>query len=81
MYKILQQLYDTGAAVYIYFSFVYTGLADPIGVYEHIEHAAREEIMKSGGCISHHHGIGKIRKPFTEKSIGETGIAVLKGLK
>ena len=40
---------------YIYFGFIRTGLADPIATYEEVEDAAREEIFKSGGCISHHH--------------------------
>ena len=51
------QLYDTGAAVYIYFGFLYKGLADPVQTYSDIEDAARDEIMKNGGCISHHHGM------------------------
>ena len=52
----MTQLYDTGAAVYIYFGFLYKGLADPVQTYSDIEDAAREEILKNGGCISHHHG-------------------------
>ena len=50
-------LYDTGAAVYIYLGFVYAGIKDPVEAYEAVEWAAREEIMKCGGCISHHHGL------------------------
>jgi alkyldihydroxyacetonephosphate synthase len=50
------QLYDTGAAVYIYFGFHHYGLEDPVKVYSEIEDGAREEIMKCGGSISHHHG-------------------------
>jgi len=37
--------------------------------------------MKHGGSISHHHGVGKLRKKFLVNSIGETGVAMLKGLK
>jgi alkyldihydroxyacetonephosphate synthase len=37
--------------------------------------------MKYGGCISHHHGVGKLRKKFLPKSIGDTGVNILKGLK
>jgi len=37
-------------------------------IYEEIEHASREETMKYGGSISHHHGVGKLRKRFMEKS-------------
>lgn len=50
------QVYDTGAAVYIYFGFLYDGIKNPDQVYSEIEDAAREEIMKHGGTISHHHG-------------------------
>jgi len=75
------QVYDTGAAVYIYFGFHYQGLKDPVQAYSDIEDAAREEIMKQGGSISHHHGVGKLRKKFMEASIGSTGIEIIKGLK
>lgn len=37
----LKQIYDTGAAVYVYFGFVYTGLPDPVGIYSQIEDGAR----------------------------------------
>lgn len=75
------QVYDTGAVVYVYFGFLYFGLKDPVGVYSQVEDAARDEIMKYGGCISHHHGVGKLRKKFLPRSIGETGIELLKGVK
>ncbi len=75
------QVYDTGAVVYIYFGFLYFGLKDPVAVYSEIEDAARDEIMKYGGCISHHHGVGKLRKKFLPRSIGQTGVELIKGLK
>jgi len=75
------QVYDTGAAVYIYFGFSYTGVPDPVKVYSEIEDAAREEIMKQGGSISHHHGVGKLRKKFLVNSVGETGVNMIKGMK
>ena len=54
----ITQLYETGAAVYVYFGFTYEGLDDdPIAVYEQIEYDARDELMKNGGSLSHHHGI------------------------
>lgn len=77
----LTKVYDTGACVYIYFGFIYQGLADPVAAYSQIEDSARTEIMKHGGSISHHHGVGKLRKKFLVHSIGETGVNMLKGLK
>jgi alkyldihydroxyacetonephosphate synthase len=67
--------------VYIYFGFGIEGLKDPLGSYSEIEDAARDEIMKYGGCISHHHGVGKLRKKFMPSSVGATGIEIIKGLK
>ncbi|MBL8999058.1 MAG: oxidase, partial [Gemmatimonadetes bacterium] len=58
------QLYPTGVCIYFYFAFYFKGLADPAGTYAEIEHAARDEILRSGGSLSHHHGIGKIRQRF-----------------
>ncbi|MEO7456446.1 MAG: FAD-binding oxidoreductase [Gemmatimonadaceae bacterium] len=58
------QLYQTGVAVYFYFGFYHKGVANPDQVYAELEHAARDEILKSGGSLSHHHGIGKIRREY-----------------
>lgn len=52
-------MYDTGATIYIYFGFEYKGVPDPVLFYSQIEDAARDEIMKNGGSISHHHGNNK----------------------
>ncbi|KAL4465819.1 hypothetical protein ABPG74_004056 [Tetrahymena malaccensis] len=75
------QVYDTGAAVYIYFGFLYHGLKDPVQSYTDIENAARDEIMRCGGCISHHHGVGKLRKQFMRDSVGDMGIKMIKAVK
>jgi alkyldihydroxyacetonephosphate synthase len=58
------QVYETGACVYFYFAFYHKGVEDPSGVYAELERAARDEILRSGGSLSHHHGIGKLRQDF-----------------
>jgi alkyldihydroxyacetonephosphate synthase len=58
------QIYQTGAAIYFYFGFYYKGVAHPSQVYIELENIAREEILRSGGSLSHHHGVGKIRQRF-----------------
>ena len=35
---------------------------DPAHVYEEIEEEARDAIIGFGGTLSHHHGVGKVRK-------------------
>lgn len=64
------QLYETGAAIYVYFSIKYDHLPfDKVSdIYEEIEAKSRDEVFKMGGCISHHHGVGKLRKRFMEQS-------------
>ena len=77
------QLYETGAAIYVYFSITYDKI--PIekvcDVYEDIEHRSREAVMQFGGSISHHHGVGKLRKRFMDKTTSPLNNVALKGLK
>lgn len=75
------QTYDAGACIYFYFGFLYHGLPNPLHIYEEVENAAREEVLRNGGSISHHHGVGKIRKQFLSKTLTDAGINALKGLK
>eukprot|EP00794_Sanderia_malayensis_P010834 gene10834-11986_t len=75
------QAYDSGACVYFYFGFNYYGVADPVHIYELIENAARDEIIANGGSISHHHGVGKIRKRWLQPTISETGVKMIKAIK
>lgn len=62
------QVYETGAAVYVYFGYNYAYSNIPrdkvVQVYEDIENECRDECLKQGGSLSHHHGIGKVRKRF-----------------
>ena len=60
----ITQLYDTGVAVYFYLGFYHKGVEHPEAVYAELEHAARDEILRCGGSLSHHHGIGKIRRDY-----------------
>lgn len=49
--------------------------------YEEIEDAARIEVMRNGGSISHHHGVGKLRKKFLVNSIGDVGLEMIRSVK
>ena len=69
----MTQLYDTGAAVYVYLTLYHKGLTtdrqQQVELYEVVEDAARDEVMLCGGSLSHHHGIGKIRKKFMDRTV------------
>lgn len=58
------QLYPSGVCLYFYLAFHYKDVERPSEVFAEIERAARDEILASGGSLSHHHGIGKLRAPF-----------------
>lgn len=75
------QLYDSGCCVYVYFAFFCEGVKDPVKIYSEIEEEAREEILNCGGSLSHHHGVGKLRKGFVQRSIGEPALSMLRSLK
>lgn len=74
-------MYDAGACIYFYFAINYYGLSDPVKLYNDVEAAAREEILASGGSLSHHHGIGKIRRRWMENTIGSQGIGMINAVK
>ncbi|XP_046855543.1 alkyldihydroxyacetonephosphate synthase, peroxisomal-like [Xenia sp. Carnegie-2017] len=75
------QTYDTGACVYFYFGFNYHGLADPLAVYQAIEDGARDEVIANGGSLSHHHGVGKIRKQWLPSTVSNAGYEMMNGIK
>nr|XP_019594889.1 PREDICTED: alkyldihydroxyacetonephosphate synthase, peroxisomal [Rhinolophus sinicus] len=75
------QTYDAGACIYFYFAFNYRGISDPLTVFEQTEASAREEILANGGSLSHHHGVGKLRKQWLKESISDVGFGMLKSVK
>jgi len=79
----ITQLYETGAAVYVYFSMLYDKypMDKVVDMYEDIEHKSREACFQYGGSISHHHGVGKLRKRFMENTVTPLNRDLLKGMK
>jgi alkyldihydroxyacetonephosphate synthase len=43
------------------------GVTDPSKTFASIEECARQEILDTGGSLSHHHGLGKLRAPFVRQ--------------
>ncbi|XP_071052156.1 alkyldihydroxyacetonephosphate synthase, peroxisomal [Onthophagus taurus] len=77
----LTQTYDAGCVIYFYFCFNYCGVEDPVKEYEAIEEIAREEIIASGGSISHHHGVGKLRRKWYGSTVSDVGVSLFKAAK
>ncbi len=75
------QVYHTGACIYFYFATYMKGVDDPSRVYAEIERAARDEVLRSGGSLSHHHGIGKLRRRFLPRVLSPVAIEWSRQLK
>ena len=77
----ITQVYPTGVCVYFYFAYYFKGVENPSAVFSEIEHAAREEVLRSGGSLSHHHGIGKIRRDFLPQVLSPAMLAWARDIK
>lgn len=77
----LTQAYHGSACLYFYLGFYYRGVEQPSEIYNRIEHAAREAILQSGGTLSHHHGIGKLRQQFLPAIMSPRALELNKALK
>jgi alkyldihydroxyacetonephosphate synthase len=75
------QVYRTGVCIYFYFGFYYKGIPNPHEVYLELENIARDEILKAGGSLSHHHGVGKLRRAFLPRIMSETTLHYNRELK
>ena len=75
------QVYRTGVCIYFYFGFYYKGIPNPQEVYLELENIARDEILKSGGSLSHHHGVGKLRRAYLPRIMSPTALQWKRELK
>ena len=77
----IPQIYHTGVCIYFMFAISVKGVKNAIDLFHGIEHSMREAIMESGGSISHHHGVGKLRKDFMSDTLSPASIDLLKQIK
>ncbi|MEE3233125.1 MAG: FAD-binding protein [Candidatus Latescibacterota bacterium] len=75
------QTYQTGVCIYFTMAFSGAGQERPSEVYHEIENALRQEILDNGGSLSHHHGIGKVRKVFLPQIQSENSIEIIRKTK
>ncbi len=77
----ISQVYHTGVCIYFTHGFSTKGVDNPEQVFSEIEHTLRQAIIDAGGSISHHHGVGKIRKDFMKHSLSPATIDLIKDIK
>ena len=77
----ISKVYHTGICMYNTMGINVRGIKNPEKVFSDIEHKIRECFIKNGGSISHHHGVGKLRKDFMPETISSGSIDVIQGIK
>jgi alkyldihydroxyacetonephosphate synthase len=75
------QLYATGVCIYFYFGIWYKGLAHPSDLYAELERCARDEVLRCGGSLSHHHGVGKLRERYLPEIHSRAGLDAIGAIK
>ncbi|MBM4268467.1 MAG: FAD-binding oxidoreductase [Deltaproteobacteria bacterium] len=73
--------YTTGVNIYFTFVGQATEEAEQERIYTGAWAAAMEATMACGATIAHHHGIGRVRRDYLPRELGEVGIDVLRAVK
>ena len=72
--------YPDGASVY--YTFVAPQVkGEEVQQWLRIKKAATDCIMRNGGTLSHHHGVGKDHVRWIKQELGKNGLALLKAMK
>ncbi len=77
----LSKVYHSGACMYNTIAMSFKGIENPEEVFGEIEYELRKTIIANGGSISHHHGVGKLRKNFIPNTISKGSINLIKDIK
>jgi alkyldihydroxyacetonephosphate synthase len=77
----LSKVYHSGACMYNTIAMSFKGVENPEKVFGEIEHELRKTIIENGGSISHHHGVGKLRKDFIPDMISKGSVKLVKDMK
>ena len=77
----LSKVYHSGACMYNTIAMSFKGIKKPEEVFGEIEHELRKTIIANGGSISHHHGVGKLRKDFIPDTLSKGSIDLIKNIK
>jgi alkyldihydroxyacetonephosphate synthase len=75
------QMYHTGVCIYFTHGLLHKGIEDGDERFAEVEKNMREAIMAAGGSISHHHGIGKLRRRFVDKVASPESLDAVRAFK
>lgn len=69
--------YPQGTNLY----FIFIGKIESVREYVRFQDSIVNAICRSGGSVSHHHGVGRMLAPWMEEHLGKEQLAVLRALK
>ncbi|WP_419924220.1 FAD-binding oxidoreductase [Candidatus Poriferisocius sp.] len=73
--------YRSGANLYFTFAAQPPDPGDYLAVYDACWTAAMQAAIDCGAGIAHHHGIGRVRRPWLADELGNAGVGVLRAVK
>jgi alkyldihydroxyacetonephosphate synthase len=74
-------VYRSGTNLYFSFAARREGPGGLAAAYSECWRRTLEATLAAGGGIAHHHGIGRVRRAWLERELGEGGLAALRALK
>lgn len=74
-------VYRSGINIYFTFAARPENNADMADTYRECWRRVMEVTANNGGGVAHHHGIGRVRKDYLVRDVGDTGIAALRAIK
>ena len=77
----LTQMYHSGVCLYFTHGLYHRGVEDGDAKFAEMERNIRTAIMDAGGSISHHHGVGKLRKHVVDRVASTESVAAVTALK
>jgi alkyldihydroxyacetonephosphate synthase len=75
----ISHVYLAGAS--LYFTIACARAEDPVAQWRAAKSAAGEAVMRAGGSITHHHGVGTAHREWLEREVGALGVAALRAVK
>ena len=75
------QMYHSGVCIYFTHGLYHRGIERGDEKFAEMERNIRAAIMDAGGSISHHHGVGKLRKYFVDRVASPETVDAVKSLK
>jgi len=74
-------VYRSGLNLYFTFAVAVSDPAKMEATYHDCWRRIMEATDRNGGSLSHHHGIGRVRRDYLTRELGETGVAMLRKVK